>query len=88
VPTFYEPEYKLSVKYGAQPGEVQRSSVSSRPTSDSGKNAEIRHRIEPNGQYYHYFGIDVADTIFQSNMYTVTIYYTQEPRTRQERACL
>jgi hypothetical protein len=21
-------------------------------------------------------------------MYTVTIYYTQEPRTRQERACL
>lgn len=53
---FHEAEYKLSIKYGAQPGQsIQRIIASD---MDSGKNAEIRYRIEQSGQYYHYFDVD------------------------------
>lgn len=55
-PKFYDSEYKLSIKYGAQPGQsIQRIIASD---YDSGKNAEIRYRIEPSGQYYDYFHVD------------------------------
>jgi hypothetical protein len=55
-PSFYEPEYKLSIKYGTMPGQsIQRIIASD---MDSGKNAEIKYRIEQAGQYAQYFHVD------------------------------
>lgn len=55
-PLFYEPEYRLSIKYGAQPGQsIQRIIAGD---LDSGKNAEIKYRIEQSGAYAHYFDVD------------------------------
>ena len=55
-PVFYESEYKLSMKYGTQPGQsIQRIIASD---ADSGKNAEIKYRIEQTGKYYQYFAVD------------------------------
>lgn len=55
-PSFYESEYKLSIKYGTLPGQsIQRIIASD---SDSGKNAEIKYRIEQVGPFAEYFDVD------------------------------
>ena len=55
-PAFYEPEYKLSMKYGTQPGQnIQRIIAYD---ADSGRNAEIKYRIEQAGNYAKYFSVD------------------------------
>ena len=55
-PMFYESEYKLSIKYGTQPGQnIQRIIVSD---LDAGKNAEIKYRIEQAGPFAQYFDVD------------------------------
>ena len=55
-PTFYESEYKLSIKYGTQPGQnIQRIIAND---LDAGKNAEIKYRIEQAGQFAQYFDVD------------------------------
>jgi hypothetical protein len=55
-PTFYESEYKLSIKYGTLPKQnIQRIIASD---LDSGKNAEIKYKIDPNGQFAPYFNVD------------------------------
>jgi hypothetical protein len=55
-PTFYEPEYKLSIKYGAQAGQNLQRIIAS--DLDSGKNAEIKYRIEQSGQFAKHFSVD------------------------------
>ncbi len=55
-PTFYEPEYKLSIKHGTQPGQnIQRIIAND---LDAGKNSEIKYRIEQAGQFAQYFNVD------------------------------
>jgi hypothetical protein len=55
-PVFYDNEYKLSIKYGTMPGQnIQRIIASD---ADSGKNAEIKYRIEQTGPYAQYFDVD------------------------------
>ena len=55
-PVFYETEYKLSMKYGAIAGQnIQRIIAND---LDSGKNAEIKYRIDPNSDYAKYFHAD------------------------------
>lgn len=55
-PTFYESEYKLSMKQGTQPGQnIQRIIAND---LDSGKNAEIKYRIEQAGEFAQYFDVD------------------------------
>jgi len=55
-PSFYESEYKLSIKYGTKPKQnIQRIIASD---LDSGKNAEIKYRIEQSGQFAQYFNVD------------------------------
>ncbi|CAF0714325.1 unnamed protein product [Brachionus calyciflorus] len=55
-PYFYEPDYKLSIKYGIQPGQIIHRIIAS--DADSGKNAEIKYRIEQAGPYAEYFDVD------------------------------
>ncbi len=55
-PTFYESEYKIPIKYGTKPGQnIQRIIASD---LDSGKNSEIKYRIEQSGEYAKYFHVD------------------------------
>ncbi|RNA38220.1 neural-cadherin isoform X7 [Brachionus plicatilis] len=59
-PFFYETEYKLSIKYNAQPGHNIHRLIAS--DADSGKNAEIKYRIETGSaqtaRYADHFGVD------------------------------
>lgn len=57
-PYFYESEYKLSIKYGAQIGQNIHRIIAS--DADSGKNAEIKYRIEHTSDAYYsdYFSVD------------------------------
>lgn len=55
-PIFYEPEYKLSIKYGLLPGQnIQRIIAND---FDMGKNAEIRYMIDQSGPHAQYFHVD------------------------------
>ena len=49
-PYFYEDEYKLSMKWGAQAGHNLQRIIAS--DADSGRNAEIRYRIEPPSTFF------------------------------------
>lgn len=55
-PSFYEPDYKLSIKYDTKKGQsIQRIIAND---LDSGKNAEIKYRIEQAGSHAHFFTVD------------------------------